>query len=81
MIGGHTICCNINRYSVQYQNLRSIVHKGAIVTAPISVSGLAVEHCMNKDNGVLEKIKNNLLKVWILYLSEDHILLVYYKIN
>lgn len=58
IFGGHTICCNLDEYSVHYRALRSVIPKGPLVTAPISVSFLALNDPKNKV--AVERLKKSL---------------------
>ena len=64
IFGGHTICSNLYHFIVQYEILRSAV-RGPMLTSPISISRLALEHYGHKT--LLKRLKQSLQKLDFIY--------------
>jgi hypothetical protein len=69
IFGGHTICCNPYYFIVQYETLRCAV-KGPMITSPISISKLELEHC--RDKTLLKSMKQSLHKFDFIYVRGPH---------
>lgn len=69
MVGGHTVCHNIDKYIAYYKAVRSVVPCGPIVTSPISISALSI-----KNNATLKRLKKSLAAFDHIFVRGSHTL-------